>query len=205
MPSTPPENTHKPKAEYHVIREEPLQHLPEYAQIPIAFRVESILRVHDDPQTGRIMLNEAVQQQPYIKDYGAIPANHPTDWANRLNLSRWGLIGAWQANRRVGGAVIARLPEGMTLAEQRSDLAVLWDLRVAPRQRGVGIGAALVAAAEQWARSRRCSEIKVETQNINVRACRVYERQGFKLRAANRRAYPQFPDEVQPLWYKTIG
>ena len=42
----------------------------------------------------------------------------------------------------------------------------------------------------------------VETQNVNVRACRFYARQGFALGAVNRDAYPDLPDEVLLLWYK---
>ena len=49
-----------------------------------------------------------------------------------------------------------------------------------------------------------CRELKVETQNINVRACRFYARLGCELRVVRAGAYPQFPEEVQLLWYKTL-
>jgi len=42
----------------------------------------------------------------------------------------------------------------------------------------------------------------VETQNINVPACRFYARQAFVLGAVNRGAYPDLPHDVQLLWYK---
>jgi hypothetical protein len=47
-------------------------------------------------------------------------------------------------------------------------------------------------------------ELKIETQNTNVGACRFYERQGCELRAIHRAAYPQFPEEIQLLWYKDL-
>ena len=47
--------------------------------------------------------------------------------------------------------------------------------------------------------------MKVETQNVNVPACRFYARQGCVLGAINRFAYPDLPDEVQLLWYKTLS
>ena len=90
------------------------------------------------------------------------------------------------------------------MLEGRSDLAVLWDIRVAPDARRRGIGAALMAAAERWAEAQGCAELKVETQNINVPACRFYARQGFTLREARRFAYPGLPDEIQLLWYRPI-
>jgi GNAT superfamily N-acetyltransferase len=38
--------------------------------------------------------------------------------------------------------------------------------------RGLGIGAALFRAAERWAVARGARWLKVETQNVNVAACR---------------------------------
>ena len=101
---------------------------------------------------------------------------------------------------RVGGAVIAFDSAGVTMLEQRRDLAVLWDLRVRPDLRARGIGAMLFRAADTWAAGRGCAEIRVETQNTNVPACRFYARQGCSLRAIDRFAYPHRPDEIQLLW-----
>jgi len=42
--------------------------------------------------------------------------------------------------------------------------------------------------------------LKVESQNINVPACRFYDAQGCELRAVQHGAYPDLPDEVQLLW-----
>jgi len=46
--------------------------------------------------------------------------------------------------------------------------------------------------------------LAVETQNINVPACRFYARQGCVLGAVNRFAYVEFPDEVELVWYKDL-
>jgi GNAT superfamily N-acetyltransferase len=80
----------------------------------------------------------------------------------------------------------------------------LWDIRVAPDIRRNGVGSALLRAAESWAAAKGATSMKVETQNINVPACRFYSRNGYVLRAANPCAYPEFPDEVQLLWYKEL-
>jgi hypothetical protein len=45
----------------------------------------------------------------------------------------------------------------------------------------------------------------IETQNINVVACRFYARQGCALRTVNHMAYAEFPNEVQLLWYKDLS
>ena len=90
------------------------------------------------------------------------------------------------------------------MLEGREDLAVLWDVRVSPEARGKGIASKLLGAAERWVRSHGCRELKVETQNINVAACRLYERHGFELRVIDPGAYPTLPDETQLLWYKAL-
>lgn len=70
-----------------------------------------------------------------------------------------------------GRATIAFNTPGLRLLEGRRDLSVLWDIRVAPDARGKGIGSALFERVEVWAKANGCCQLKVETQNINVRAC----------------------------------
>ena len=103
-----------------------------------------------------------------------------------------------------GGVVIAVKTEGLDMLERREDLALIWDLRVAPDLRGRGLGSALLTAAEACARAQGCKQLKVETQNINVAACRFYAQQGFTLGAIHRFAYPLLPNEIQLLWYKDV-
>ena len=73
-----------------------------------------------------------------------------------------------------------------------------------PDVRWSGIGSALFRAAEDWSRTRHCRTMVVETQNINVPACRFYVRMGSVLRAINCMAYPDLPGEVQLLWCKDL-
>ena len=56
-----------------------------------------------------------------------------------------------------------------------------------------------------WAAARGCRRLKVETQNINVPACRFYERQGCVLAEVRRDAYPELPGEIQLLWQKAVS
>jgi len=104
----------------------------------------------------------------------------------------------------IGGATVAYDTPGLDMLEGRSDLAVLWDIRVVPAHRRHGVGAELFKAAETWALERQCRQLKVETQNVNVTACRFYARRGCVLRAAHRQVYPRCPAELQLLWYKDL-
>jgi ribosomal protein S18 acetylase RimI-like enzyme len=186
------------------VAEEPMPELAEYASVPISFQVRLVLdAVQLDGGLGGLMLTERAVDIPYIKDYDVLDG--PETWAGRFDLRNWGWIVARADGRRVGCAAVAFDTWGVEMLERRRDLAVLWDIRVAPEIRGRGMGAALFRAAEAWAVSRRCREIKVETQNINVPACRFYRRQGCELGGIHRFAYPTLPHEVQLLWYKQLS
>jgi ribosomal protein S18 acetylase RimI-like enzyme len=187
------------------LREDSPAALAEYAGVPIAFTVKERLAVHA-PEAGLGGLWLAVERvaPPYVKDYDTDPESHPTAWPGRFDLARWGLLAAWADGRRVGGAAVAWGTPGLDLLDGRGDLAALWDLRVAPAWRGRGVGAALFEAAEAGVRARGGRWLKVETQSVNVPACRFYARQGCTLGAMHRFAYPALPDEVQLLWYKPL-
>ena len=186
--------------------------LADYARVPIAFTVCERLAVveGDDGGLGGLLLRREPVAVPWIKDYDAAPApggaagERPQRWATRFDVTRWGILTAWADGERVGGGVVAWDTPGVDLLEGRRDLAVLWDLRVAPAWRGRGVGALLFAAAERWAQERGAGWLKVETQNVNVPACRFYARRGCVLGAVHRFAYPALPDEAQLLWYKAL-
>ena len=151
--------------------------------------------------TGDVAFGK-VEADPYVKDHDATEAEGPTRWAERFDISSWGLISACRDGTRVGGAVIAfRTPEVRMLGG-RDDVAVLWDIRVAPGQRGGGVGSALFRAAEGWAGAHGGGWLKIETQNVNTAACRFYQKMGCTLGAMDRFAYPELPGEVQLLWWK---
>ena len=187
------------------IVEETSDVLSEYGRIPISFEVHSIFRVElvEDGLKG-IRLSEHPVAHSWIKDYDAINGEGPIRWADRWDISNWGVISAIASGIRVGGCVIAHDTQGVHKLEGRNDIAALWDIRVAHRWRGNGIGGLLLESAIVWAKRRNCRMLKVETQNINVPACRFYAKHGFTLAAINRFAYPELPDEVELIWCKEL-
>ncbi|HYD53339.1 MAG TPA: GNAT family N-acetyltransferase [Gemmatimonadaceae bacterium] len=179
--------------------------LAEYARVPIAFEVRETLGVTVlDSGLGGLVFHVEPVPTPYAKDYDQEPGNHPTDWPRRFDLREWAILAAWEDEARVGGAVVAWNTPGVESLEGRSDLPVLWDLRVAPGHRGRGVGAALFRAAAAWSAERGARQLAVETQNVNVGACRFYARQGCVLGAVHRFAYPTLPLEVQLRWYMDL-
>ena len=189
-----------------VVEQESLHLLARHAEISSAFLVERVLELSLPGGSGLegIALSEVPVARPWRKDYDAGPGRGPLEWPKQFDLTNWGLLGAYENHERVGGAAIAHRTPDIDLLEGRDDLAVLWDVRVAPEARGRGIGSALFRGVEDWARASGCSEVKVETQNVNVGACRFYARMGCTLGAINRHAYPELPDEAQLLWYRSL-
>lgn len=187
------------------IIEQSAEDLADHGSIPIAFEVRTVLDVHViDQGLGGFTMSERKNETPYVKDYDAIKGEGPTRWAKHWDISNWGIISAFLEGSRVGGCVVAYDTPGVEKLEGRKDIAALWDLRVHPDHRSRGIGARLFQSAVTWARKHNCRLLKVETQNINVPACRFYARQGCVLGYVNRYAYEAFPDEVELVWYKEL-
>ena len=181
------------------VLEEPLDKLSQHAEIPIRFEVGSVFDVDgDDPRTA--ILRECPVDRAWVKDYDAIEGNSPMDWAKRWDISNWGLLAAFDDNQHIGGCVLAYNTSGVNMLQGRDDVVVMWDLRVRPQWRGRGVGRELFAAAVAWSRNRNCRNFKVETQNINVPACRFYQRQGCSLSSIDRNAYDELPDETKLIW-----
>lgn len=180
--------------------------LEEYATVSIAFVVDRILQVTvADGGLGGLQLTETAVTDPYLKDNDALAGAAPLRWAERFDTSNWGLICGRRDGSMVGGAAIAFNTPDVCMLGGRDDIAVLWDIRVSPGERGTGVGSALFQAAADWAAVRGCGWLKIETQNVNAAACRFYHKMGCTLGAIDMFAYPELPGEVQLLWWKALA
>jgi len=179
--------------------------LDEYARVSIAFMVKSIYRVElIDGGLGGMTLQEVPVETPYVKDYDR--EENPQDWPGKFDVRNWGFFLARLGGRPAGAATVAFDTTGVFMLESRRDLAVLWDIRVAPEARGAGIP--LFRSAAAWARERGCTQLKIETQNINVPACRFYRRMGARLGEIHRYGYagvPAVAHEVMLNWYLDLA
>lgn len=184
------------------IRQATIENLPQYSKIPTSFLVRSTLEVSgDSPDTFTLI--EHPEPEPWTKDYDT--HNPPSTLPSRWDLTNWGIFLAVQDSAPIGGCILAHNTPGVNMLMGRTDLAVLWDIRVAPSHRGKGLGRCLFGAAVSWARSCRCSDLHVETQNINVPACRFYQKMGCTLLRVTRDVYPESPGEHQLIWHRSVS
>jgi GNAT superfamily N-acetyltransferase len=174
--------------------------IADYAAIPIAFETSSRIDL-DALRAGQLV---EIPMPARRKEYDEFAEERSTALPTRFDVGNWGVLFAFDGGARVGGAIVAWDCPGFHMLESRLDLAVLADIRVAPEARGCGVGRALVSSAEGWARERGCVELKVETQDINVHACRFYQAMGFALSEIDPNAYGPDLDEVQLIWRKPL-
>ena len=81
--------------------------------------------------------------------------------------------------------------------------AYIEDIAVAKNNRGKGIGAQLIKKAVEWARQKNLCGLMLETQDINLAACRFYHKLGFKIGAVDTMLYANFDncDAKAVFWY----
>jgi GNAT superfamily N-acetyltransferase len=176
--------------------------LEEYRSVPIRFEVKSVLEpVLVNNGLDGILLRETPVEKSYIKDYDSYTET-PLDWPKKFDISKWVFLLAMNGVTAVGAAAVAFDTTGVFMLEARKNLAVLWDIRVRPEARGVGI--MLFRYAARWSRAQGCTQMKIETQNVNVPACRFYQRMGATLGEIHRFGYAAVAEvahEVMLCWY----
>lgn len=78
------------------------------------------------------------------------------------------------------------------------------DIRIDKNCRGKGIGKLLIEKAIGWAKEKNCIGLQAETQDVNVNACKFYERLGFTLGGVDLYRYKSTEkekDEIALDWY----
>ncbi len=142
--------------------------------------------------------------RPYLKDYDALADHRPVDWPLRWDVAGWRVAVAGDHGAPAGGVAVIVRPAAADDPSGRTDGSVLWDLRVAPPYRRRGLGRRLLAFAERHVVAAGRQRLVIETQDVNVAACRFYAASGYTLEAADPFAYPDLPDEVRLVWSKAF-
>lgn len=81
--------------------------------------------------------------------------------------------------------------------------AFVADIAVSQSSRGKGIGTKLIQKAVEWAREKNLGGLMLETQDVNLLACRFYHKLGFQIGGVDTMLYANFDsaDEKGIFWY----
>ena len=178
--------------------------LTRYGTIPSYVKVNLILHMKALNGFSGITFHEKKAKKPYLKNYDKY--GEPMTWMN-FNTSNWVMFVMQDGERPLGGlTMVCKTPE-IRMLNGRDDMADVWDIRVHPDFKRQGIGTKLFTQAIEWSRREGYKQLCVETQNVNVPACRFYLKQGCVLGGISRYAYranPMLAEEVQLIWYMDL-
>lgn len=118
----------------------------------------------------------------------ALEAGFPAE--DRFDRRTWRRLLAGQTAALVHESDGRINASAVLLFRQGSDIARLYSIAVDPAARGQGLGARLLAACEEHARSRGAERIRLEVRCTNSSAHRLYEASGYRVIAALESYYP---------------
>lgn len=154
-----------------------------------AFEVKS--RIIPYIEDGIFHYNLEEIEKSYTKSYG----NDELDYSTYIDNPDKIVYLAYAGNTPAGQIILRR---------NWNKYAYIEDIRVGSRFRRTGIGTRLMEAASNWAKIGHMPGIMLETQDINVPACRFYENCGFKLGGVDVYLYKGVTpviDEIALYWY----
>ena len=184
------------------IKKAHLSFLKKYHKIPIRFSSDMIYPEELFVGKAEDINLVKIPVQPFTKDYDEHEL--PYKWVEKWDISNWCILKVEIDGEYIAGAVIAYNTNGVNMLEGRDDIAVLWDIRVSPAHRGEGIGEKLFKEAVKFAEEKNCKFLKIETQNINVNACKFYKKMGCYLGRYSIDEYKDLSDEIMMMWYYSI-
>lgn len=112
----------------------------------------------------------------------AFTATRQTAETTRDRIAGAHCLLAIDEGRMIGTATVDRGgPHHRVAYYQSPTVAVFSQFGVDPQRRGEGIGKALLAASEDWARAAGCTELALDTSDQAVHLIELYEMWGFSI------------------------
>ncbi|OPZ79459.1 MAG: TDP-fucosamine acetyltransferase [Alphaproteobacteria bacterium ADurb.Bin438] len=182
-----------------IYREVFKEELDKYDAVEMNFMVKSLYRLKNKGLQGFELKEEKIDT-PYIKDYRKY--NNAVDYDKKFDITNWRFFMAFDDLKPVGGATLVMKTKGVYMLDFKENLGALWDIRINNDYKNQGIGSKLFDMVKNCAKSNGLKELKIETQNVNVPACKFYSKQGAKLKGIREQVYQkEEQEEIQFLFY----
>jgi len=130
----------------------------------------------------------------YVDSYEKSYPNEERQWEDYIdNPDR--VVFLYYNNGECVGQVILR--------KNWNNYVLIEYMAVSKNHRGKGIGKQLMQKSVEWVKSKNFPGLMVETQDINLQACRFYSKMGFQIGAVDTMLYANFnkSDEKAIFWY----
>ena len=156
-------------------------------------------RPTDGRALARLFADVRKEGRWLITSPGAVSEPSEAYWISEMIRAAEHLALVAEADGEVVGNVLVSVERGVA-TEHIGVLSIVID----EGWREVGVGSALVAGAQRWARERGLRKLSLGVVPDNQRAIAVYERSGFVregLRRMHYRTSGRFRDEVLMAWF----
>jgi RimJ/RimL family protein N-acetyltransferase len=156
-------------------------------------------RPTDGRALARLFADVRAEGEWLIATPGSVSEPSEAFWISELIRASEHLALVAEGDADVVGNVLVSVDRGVATEH----IGVL-SICIARPWRDVGIGTALVAAAQDWARTRGLRKVSLGVFPENERAIAVYEKRGFVregLRRLQYRSGDRFRDEVLMAWF----
>lgn len=135
----------------------------------------------DATEAARLWMQSVREHAKYDHIYAPAPNAEQTmrRFLADLSSGRYSCFYVAEANGQIIGFLSGELREGSPAFDSRT-WAAIEDIFVIPEKRSLGIGHALLAACDRWARERNACGLSLQVAAGNERARKFYEQLGFR-------------------------
>ena len=134
--------------------------------------------------------SECLFDESYEKSY----PNDEEDWHEYIENPEKVIFLYYENNECIGQ---------VRLRKNWNKYAYIEDIAVSKNHRNKGVGHKLIEKAIEWANQKNLFGLMLETQDVNLQACRFYSKIGFQIGAVDTMLYGNFSDthEKAIFWY----
>lgn len=150
-------------------------------------------------QNGKWRYEEVLFDKPYTKSYSG-EMEDLESFIKSAHKTVFYAVTKSEAHETAESKVIGQI----VIRSNWNQFCIIDDIAVRQCARKMGVASSLIDRAMTWAINNNLKGFMLETQDINLAACKLYLHNGFKIGAVDTMLYSNFEtkDEQALIWYK---